>query len=245
MKNVKIIYPANEFGEILPDYTQEAQAMESIGFRVSGHKNDEDKCLIYRGSAIRKKESYPSDSRYVNNWIANERTQFMSRYFSLIEDFTIPTFFLNDLTQPQFMMELRQREWDKVFIRSDSKSLYFDDINKCLWPQASLDLISKHYTDYGFTGPFAVRKFIDQPELFYDEQRYWVINGNPYHPSMSIPDFVNQTAQSIFKFSGSRYFTIDVAGSFIVEINPGESSDRGCDNSLDFFCQMFYKEFLE
>lgn len=245
MKKVCIVYPTDAEGSILQDYILESKEMANFGFYINGFQNEEYDVLIYRGPTIRKRENYPNDKRYINNWVANERTQFMSRYFSLIEDFTIPTFFLDDLTQTKFLLELKQRGWNNVFIRSDSKSLYFDDINKCLWPRTSLDQILKHYTDYGLTGPFAVRKFIEQQELFIDEQRYWVVNGHPYHPSNIIPDFIFLKARSIFRFSGSRYFTIDVAGSYIVEVNPGESSDRGCDNPLDFFCHMFCREFLE
>lgn len=48
----------------------------------------------------------------------------------------------------------------------------------------------------------------------------------------------------MFEFSGSHYFTMDVASEYIVEINPGESFDRGGDNTLDWFCDIFAKEFL-
>ena len=60
-----------------------------------------------------------------------------------------------------------------------------------------------------------------------------------------VPDFVKEAAWKVWLFSNSSYFTVDVAGSFVVEVNPGESSDRGGDNSPDFLAEVFVKSFLK
>lgn len=243
MKNVRIIYPEDADRNIVEEFRIESIAMSQRGFTVGTCPIDTDECLIYRGPTIRTSDRYPSDERFINNWEANRRSQFLSLHYHLIEPYTIPTFFIPTLIEQEFNQRIRERKWGKVFIRSDSKSLFFDDISKCIWPTSSISSIKDNYAQYNLNGPFAVRLYIEE-DIFIDEQRYWILNGNPYHPSGIIPDVIRKVALEIYSFSQSHYFTIDVAGDYIVEINPGESSDRGCENPLDFFCDIFTQEFL-
>lgn len=243
MKKVRIIYPEDADGNIYEDFRKESIAMARRGFFVGTCPIDTDEQLIYRGPTIRTSDKYPTDVRFINNWEANQRTQFLSLHYHLIATYTITTFFLPTLTESLFLHRMTEKNWEKAFVRSDSKSLYFDDITKCIWPVSSIRSIKDNYAKYNLDGPFAIRLFIDD-DIFYDEQRYWILNGHPYHPTGIIPNMIRQVAWEIFQFSRSCYFTIDVAGDYIVEINPGESSDRGCENPLDFFCDIFANEFL-
>ena len=243
MKNVRIIYPVDADGNIVEEFRIESIAMSQRGFFVGTCPTDTDEYLIYRGPTIRTSDRHPSDGRFINNWEANRRTQFLSLHYHLIAAYTIPTFFLPTLNESQFIQRITEKNWSKAFIRSDSKSLFFDDISKCIWPISSISSIKDNYVKYNLNGPFAVRLYIDE-DIFIDEQRYWVLNGHPYHPSGIIPDMIRKVASEVYHFSRSHYFTIDAAENYIVEINPGESSDRGCENPLDFFCGIFVREFL-
>ncbi len=243
MKKVRIVYPKDKRGHIFEDFRSESMEMSRRGFLVGTDPSSTDEILIYRGPTIRIPEKYPNDERYINNWEANKRTQFMSTHYQYIAPHSIPTFFMQTLTQEDFINKVKESGWKKVFIRSDVKSLYFDDLNKCIWPNSSLESIVSNYSNYGLKGPFGIRKYIED-DIFFEEQRYWVLNGHIYHPSGVIPEFVKECAIKMYKYSNSRYFTIDVAGKYIVEINPGESSDRGCENPLNFFCDIFAQEFL-
>ena len=42
---------------------------------------------------------------------------------------------------------------------------------------------------------------------------------------------------------GSKYYTIDATPEFVVEVNPGESSDRHAVNSAELFASWIKKEF--
>lgn len=233
----KIVYPLLD-----QDSIDEYEAMHEVGFEV-GDKPSIDAINIYRGPCIRSQSQYPNNCIWLNSWENNRRTLFFSEFFHLIESCSIPSFIVDKLDDsvPNKIQELG---WTCAFIRSDSKSLYFHDFNSCLWPVTSISKMVDLYKYFNLDGPFIVRKFINDKEIFYEEQRFWVLNGRTYHPSGKIPEWLKEIAIKIYRFSGSNYFTIDVAGNYIVEINPGESSDRGCENPLEFFCEIFKQEFI-
>ncbi len=242
-----MLYPVNKDGEICAQFQAEAECLYSKGFTVhpqSENPSHFDK-VIYRGFAICNSDRYPSCHNIINTWEANKRTLYMSEYLHIIKNWTIPTFFVASLDAKEIIPKMKARGWKKIFVKRDSVSLFAVGENASVWPDTSFETITDLYDQIGVTGPFAIRKYIDDPEIFYNEQRYWVLNGHVYHPNGIIPDFVAEAGRRMYAFSGSHYFTIDVAGDYIVEVNPGESSDRGGDNSLDFFCEIFAKEFLK
>lgn len=242
MKEVRIIYPQIENGVIHPYFQEEAEAMEKIGFVIN--ENAECKTVLRRGFIISKERDYPIDEGIVGSWKTYQKTLNMSGIYPLIAEFTIPTFFCDSLLDKSVEGKIAERGWERIFVKSDRRSLFSLGIESTTWPDSSFSELSENFAKWNLHGPFAIRKFIDNPQIFYDEQRYWVLNGRPHHPSGKCPDFVVEAAKRVFKFSGSHYFTIDVAGDYIVEINPGESSDRGGDNPLDWFCKIFAEAFL-
>ena len=83
----------------------------------------------------------------------------------------------------------------------------------------------------------AIRKFLD-PSLFYEEERYWIIMGKIYHRTGFVPDIVKEAAERL-SVLGSKYYSIDAIPNMIVEVNPGESSDRLGVNSASLFASWW------
>lgn len=245
MMDVQILYLPDASGDIDYRWSDEAALMHDKGFIVDTKISNSARHIIYRGTAISSPEFYPADCRFINSWEQNARTRFMSLYLPYISELSIPTFFADVLESPSTQEEITKRGWKKAFIKRDSKSLFSIGDNASIWPDTAFEWMAEQYEKLNIKGPYAVREYIDNKEIFYDEQRYWVLDGIAHHPSGIIPSFVQEAASRLYKFSGSRYFTIDVAGDYIVEVNPGESSDRGGDNPLEFFCNIFAKTFLD
>lgn len=244
MKRIQIAYPLDSSGLIEKDYIEESKFMSYQGFMISGKIQNNIDGLIYRGHKIWKPEDCLQHSKIYQGWEEVKKTSYMNEYYPIIKEATIPTIFIENIDYQLIQDISSKKSWDKIFIKSPSRSLFAYGDFTSVWPDTSIEEMNILFNEIGVTGPFAIRKFIDDPEIFYNEQRYWILNGNAYHPSGEIPDFVKEYGKKMYEFSGSHYFTMDVAGDYIVEINPGESSDRGGDNPLDWFCEIFAKEFL-
>lgn len=244
MKKTLILYPTNTDGSIKTEYMAESVMMAKFGFIINDSSIEDLDATIIRGYMYHNREDYPFSSNSLNNWDANQHTLLMSKYMPVIKEWSMPTFFTDTLLNSSLQDIIKKMGWEKAFVRSDSKSLFFYDYKASTWPDTPFDEMDVLYKQFCFSGPFAIRQFIDNPEIFFNEQRYWVLNGVAHHPSGIIPDFVQEAATRLYKFSGSHYFTIDVAGDYIVEVNPGESSDRGGDNPLEWFCKIFAENFL-
>lgn len=244
MNKQQILYPSNAEGRIHPLFMEEATMMASFGFCVDTHILPDVSRIIYRGFAFNDKNDYPTDERMVNYWEAYQKTLRLSKYYTIISPHSIPTFFVRTLDEIDIIKKLGQQGWNKAFIREDRKSLFWLSENASVWPNTTISQMTQAFHDVNLDGPYAIRAYIDNPDIFYEEKRFWILNGNPYHPSNEIPDFVIFKARELYLFSGSKYFTMDVAGEYIVEVNPGECSDRGGDTPLEFFCDIFSKEFI-
>lgn len=246
MRNVQILYPKDkESDKIARYFEEESRAMQQQGFIVGTSPHDDAEIIIKRGFTIDKPEDYPSDGRMIQGWDANRKTLDFSEFADVIKPWAIPFVVIPDLSDEiALRVIMRNNGWERSFIRNKSTSLFALGDYASVYPDTSLNEMTENFNKLNPTGPFIVRKYIDDMSIFYDEQRYWILNGNPYHPSGIIPDMVGECAKRMYKFSGSHYFVIDVAGDYIVEINPGESSDRGGDNPLKFFTGIFAKEFL-
>lgn len=245
MNKVQIIYPLNDEGSIIEHFTDEANEMQRAGFIIDSIILEDIDLLIYRGFKIWKEEQCINHSKIIQSWEAVHKTSYMQEYYPIIESNSIPTVFRETLDKVEILEISTKNNWHKIFIKSPSRSLFGLGHLASVWPNTSIEEIKKNYSERNLKGPFAIRKFIDNPEIFYNEQRYWILNGKAHHPSGVIPDFVKENGKKMYDFSGSHYFTMDVAGHYIVEINPGESSDRGGDNPLDWFCGIFAETFLK
>ena len=241
---IQILYPASKDKGIDARFLEEACLMEKVGFSINTTIHDKSKLVLVRGCSLRKKENYPNNDKIINRWENSAKTLYMDKFYPIIEKKSIPTVFIDKIETDIIKKICVEKNWNRVFIKYLTRSLFTFGPTASVWPDNSIQEIKFLYDKWGLFGPFAIRKFIDEPEIFYNEQRYWILNGNAYHPSGEIPDFVKEYGKKMYEFSGSHYFSMDVAGDYIVEINPGENSDRGGDNPLEWFCEIFAKEFL-
>lgn len=218
--------------------------MQKVGFLVGTTPVPEADTLICRGFLVPDAEAYPSDGRYIQGWEAYSRSSNMTEFLPVIADLSFPTFFVDTLEEKDLPDKIYARRWKKAFIKANVKSLFSWGDDASVWPDTSLDWMSATFEKAGWKGPFAIREFIADKQIFYDEQRFWVLDGKALHPSGRTPAWLDEAARRLYCFSKSHYFTIDVAGPYIVEVNPGESSDRGGDTPLDWFADIFARHFL-
>lgn len=246
MKNIfQIIYPASENNEndIIERFKIDAEALKAIGMNVGTKPLKESTSLMYKGFIVYEEAKYPNDKRYLNNYSSYKNYMYLSIYYDCISDLTIETFFVDNLDE-NLPALLKKRGWDKAFIKKDVKALeHIDEGGKSIWPNTSFKEMKKLYDENPYEGKFAIRKFIE-PEIIEQEERYWVFNGNIYHRHNKIPDVVKEAAKRLNKL-GSKYYTIDATPDFVVEVNPGESSDRHAVNSAELFASWIKKEFVD
>ena len=244
MKNMfQVIFPASESNEneINEFFKIDSDALKAIGICVGTKPLKSSTLLMYRGFSIFKKEKYPSDIRFINTYNNCKNYMDLSIYYEHISDLSIETFFVDDLDDNLILL-LKEKGWSKCFIKKDFKALeYIGDGGKSFWPNTSFDEMKKLYEENPYDGKFAVRKFIEK-DIIEEEERYWVFNGNIYHRHNNIPDVVKEASKRLDKL-GSKYYTIDATSNFVVEVNPGESSDRHAVNSAELFASWIKKEF--
>ncbi len=244
-RKFQVIYPASENNEdeVIERFRNDADAMKAIGINVSAKPLEDATSLMYKGFIIFEEEKYPSDKRFLNTYNEYKNYMYLSIYYEHIADLSIETFFVDDLDD-NLILTLKEKEWDKCFIKKDVKALeHIDDGGKSIWPNTSFEEMKKLYNENPFEGKFAIRKFIE-PEIIENEERYWVFNGNIYHRNNIVPDVVKEAAKRLDKL-GSKYYTIDATPDFVVEVNPGESSDRHAVNSAELFASWIKKEFVK
>lgn len=223
-------------------FKTEANAMKNIGISVGTYPFPESKRLMYRGLSIKKEIDYPKDSRFINSFESNKNYLYLSNYYSCISDLIIETFFEEELNN-QVVKKIKDLKWEKAFIKKEVTALEHIEEGKSVWPNTSFDEMKKLYEEMQIDGKFAIRKFIEK-DIIDQEERYWVFNGNIYHRHNKIPDVVKEATQRLNKL-GSKYYTIDATPEFIVEVNPGESSDRHAVNSAELFASWIKKEFVK
>lgn len=239
----QFVYPAltKRKGEALGAFMPEYNALKQLGADVDTCPHKDTEQLILRGFIMYEESQYPQDPRYINSWKEYEAMFRMSIYHPLIADISIPTFFTKDLND-MVIAGAKERGWNRIFIKNDIKSLWGIDDYASVWPNHSLEEIKENLTRcYRLNDTYAIRKFID-PDIFWEEDRYWVINDKIYHRSGLIPDIVKEAKQRL-SVLGSRYYAIDATPDFIVEVNPGESSDRYGDNPPELFASWFMDAF--
>jgi hypothetical protein len=196
--------------------------------------------LMYRGGSNLVESWYNKDGRFINKLEHLRNYLYMSEYLPPIADLSMETFFVDELNE-DVLFELEKRGLAKAFIKKDKKALEHIEEGKSVWPNTSMDEMRLLYDEMQIDGKYAIRKFIEK-DIIDQEERYWVLNGNVYHRSNQIPEVVKKAAERLNKL-GSRYYTIDATPEFVVEVNPGESSDRHAVNSPELFASWIKKEF--
>ncbi len=243
-KQFQVIYPSEENNkdEIVARFQGDAQAMKDIGLLVGTKPMESATSLMYKGFCIYKKEDYPKDPRFLNSFQEYANYMPLSIYYPHIADLSIETFFVDELNDDVPKL-IKDKGWSKAFIKKDIKALEHIEEGKSVWPNTPIEEIKKLYDEHmnNIEGKYAIRKFIE-PEIIEKEERYWVLNGNIYHRNNEIPDVVKEAAKRLDKL-GSKYYTIDATPDFVVEVNPGESSDRHAVNSAALFASWIKKEF--
>jgi hypothetical protein len=239
---LQIVYKSSEESkeEIHHLYKDEAYAMKDIGITIGIKPVSQAECLIFRGFSMLKEADYPKDKRFIQGFEEHINFLFLSKYYSYIQDLTIETFFVEKL-EDKLSDLIKKKGWVKAFIKKEITALEHIEEGKSVWPDTSFEEMNKHFEKYEFEGKFGIRKYISK-EIIDQEERYWVLNGNIYHRHNKIPDVVKEAAKRLNKL-GSSYYTIDATPDFVVEVNPGESSDRHAVNSAEMFARWFKKEF--
>jgi hypothetical protein len=222
-------------------WKEEALIMRSVGIPVETSPLRESRHLMFRGGNNLVKAAYEQDDRYINVYSQMVQYLRMSSYLPHILDLSIPTFFADELND-EVISEISERGWEKAFIKKDVKALEHVEEGKSIWPNTGFEEMMQLYEPMQIEGRFCIRKFVEK-DVIEQEERYWVLNGNIYHRHNKIPDVVKEAARRLNKL-GSRYYTIDATPEFVVEVNPGESSDRHAVNSAELFASWIKKEFM-
>lgn len=245
-KNIfQIVYAIDkdDSNEIHSYFKEEAEAMQNAGILIGTKPMHEATRLMYRGTTINNQENYPKDTRFINKADHNINYLYLSKYYPYIEKLTIETFF-SDALDEFVIEEVNNRGWEKCFIKKDISALEHIDEGKSVWPATSFNEMLTLYNEFPFEGKFCIRKYVESHKIIKEEERYWVLNGNIYHRDNTIPDVVKEAAKSLNKL-GSKYYTIDATPEFVVEVNPGESSDRHAVNSAELFASWIKVEFVD
>lgn len=233
---------AEDCNKVVERFRPEAEVIKAMGINVSTRPDEDATHLMYKGFSIINPDNYPADSRYLNTFEHNINYTLMSVYHPLIADLSIETFFSDELND-SVVTEIKNRAWDKAFIKKDRRALENIEEGKSVWPNTSFEEMKALYGEMQIEGKYAIRKFIEK-DIIDQEERYWVFNGNIYHRTNIIPDVVKEAAKRL-NTMGSKYYTIDATPEFVVEVNPGESSDRHAVNSAELFASWIKKEFVD
>lgn len=235
MKKIQMLYHRQAIA-----LSDEMTAMRQAGFLVGTEPMHEADTIIYRGPTMWSQPDYPKIEKGIQTWESYSGTLFLSNYYPYIEEITIPTFFSDKLDE-SVIREIHRRKWNEVIIKNDVSAIIQHGEILSAWPQYSMECIEERFAALPQTSCYAIRKRI--PMQLYEEERYWVLNNRAYHRSKIIPDIVNEAIERL-KPIGSKYYVIDALPEMIVEVNPGESSDRYIDNSPELFAGWFRDAFL-
>lgn len=251
---LQIIYQKECFEPSTPDFyngwLDEIAAMQKIGISVSEKPSPLAKSLIYRSYIINDRTSFPNDQRYISRWEDYCFTSDMSVYLPLIKDLTIPSFVTQELDK-RTVEKIKRHGWERAFVRSSLKSLKYmfpeshTELELPVWPEVSIEKLAETYMKYheGMKPPYIIRQFVPE-NVFLQEERYWVLNNHVYHRSGIIPKIVIEAAARLTVLN-APYYVIDATPEFVVEVNPGVSSDPYPENIPDFFPKWIKKEFVK
>lgn len=249
---LQIIYQTACFEPSTPDFyngwLDEMDAMRQVGLSVSDVPSPNAEKLLYRSYIINKKEDFPNDQRYISRWEDYCSASDMSVYLPLIKDLTIPSFITQELNAST-VETINNLGWKRAFVRSCLKSLkyMFPESNTeeelPIWPEVSMERLAEAYNEYreSMKPPYIIRQMLPE-SMIHQEERYWIINNHAYHRSGNIPKVVLKAADRL-KVLNAPYYVIDATPEYVVEVNPGVSSDPYPENIPLFFPKWIKKEF--
>lgn len=232
-----------EPGKVVHYWREDCEAFRKAGIPVGLRPLAEAEHLIYRSTTVYHPEDYPTDPRYVHTYDVNNFYLMMHRYLPVIEDLSIPTFFVDQLDE-RVDEEMARRGWKEAFIKKDAKALEAWGDGMSFYPRHSFAEMQPYF-DKIIGEKYCIRKVMDADYIMEHDTRYWVLNGKVYRrDGLPIPEIVLEAADRLIKAKGGRYFTIDATPRFVIEVNPGESSDRHGENSAELFASWFADAFL-
>jgi len=237
----ELIYQSDADGEIHWLYQREVETMLAAGLEALTEPSRSATRLLRRGLIV-DKEDFPKDPRYLQNGKTYSSLTRIDKWYPLLSDLTIPTFFSEQLNE-EAIAEAHERGWMRCFVKNAVKSLVEDDPLDSVWPDVSFEAMRDKFSINPRKGPYALRQYLP-PENFGLEQRYWVIGDRIHHSSGKIPDIVLEAKIRLTKFGGI-FYTIDATPDLIVEINSGESSDRKTDNTAEDFAAWIKQAFVD
>ncbi|WP_417146959.1 hypothetical protein [Porphyromonas sp.] len=232
-----------EQGQVIRFWREDSEAFQRAGIPIGLTPLPEAEHLIYRSATIYDPKNYPSDARYIHTYDINNFYLMMHRYLPVIEDLSVPTFFVDQLDE-RVDEEMARRGWREAFIKKDAKSLEAWGEGMSIYPRHSFAEMLTHF-DKMPGEKYCIRQVMDKDYIIEHDTRYWVLNGKVYRrDGLPIPEIVLEAADRLIKAKGGRYFTIDATPQFVIEVNPGESSDRHGENSAELFASWFVDAFF-
>lgn len=220
-------------------YQQEAESMRAAGLTVVLKPSEEAKTLLRRGLII-EEEDFPEDPRYLQDGRTYANYGRIDRWYPMIADLTIRTVF-SDVLDEDVTAAVKELGWSRTFVKNSVKSLVEEDPLESVWPDVSFQSMLEQFSRNPRKGPYALREYLP-PEHFESERRYWVVGNQIHHSSGQIPGIVKEAKARLDAFGGI-FYTIDATEALIVEINPGESSDRKTDNRAEDFASWIRAAF--
>ncbi|MFN5962252.1 MAG: hypothetical protein ACK5CW_12295 [Verrucomicrobiota bacterium] len=230
----EIIYQSGDDGKVHWLYEREWEVMRESGLAVALEPSSSARSLLRRGLIMWEEEDYPSDPRYLQGAEAYRNFLRIDRWYPIIEPLTIPTVFCAELGASAERL-IREQGWRRAFIKDRAKSLVEEDPLESTWPDVSFASMVGKFAQWGQRGPYALRQYLP-PDTFAAERRYWVMGKAIHHSSGIIPEIVREAADRL-SVLGGIFYTIDATPELIVELNPGESSDRKTNNSAEDFAR--------
>lgn len=222
-------------GRVHPYLEPEYTALQELGASVSLTEHPDADRLVLRASIDYCQTHYPRDERYVHNLSVYRRYAYLSHYYHCIADLTIETYFVDALDHCVDQL-LEERGWTECFVKNDMFALEHIQEGLSIYPRTSLADMSTAFAQYAAMPPearYAIRRRVAKSELEGDE-RYFVIGDRVYHRSGVVPEIVLEGARRL-RTLGGYYFVIDATPEMIIEVNPGESSDRHAVNPPELF----------
>jgi len=221
-------------------YQQEVETMRAAGLTVALKPSEKATTLLRRGLII-DEEDFPHDPRYLQDGQTYANYGRIDRWYPLIADLTIPTVFC-DYLDARAAAAARELGWARAFVKNSYKSLVEENPLESVWPDVSFESMLEQFSKNPRKGPYALRQYLP-PEHFKGERRYWVIGDQIHHSSGRIPWIVKEAKARLDTFGGI-FYTIDATDALVVEINPGESSDRKTNNTAEDFALWVKSAFL-
>jgi hypothetical protein len=237
--SLELIYDSTHLESEPTLYQQEYDSMTKAGVTVKLTPSDEATSLLRRGFIVDESE-YPNDPRYIQNAKTYISYCRIDHWYDRIVDLTIPTIFIENLDKAA-AIEIKRMGWTRAFIKDGVKSLMREDPLDSVWPDVSFESMLEQFSRNPRKGHYALRKYLP-PEHFESERRYWVIGDQVHHSSGRIPGIVKEAKARLDAFGGI-FYTIDATDALIVEINPGESSEKKPDNSAEDFASWIREAF--